>query len=77
MGEILKEKVPVFDVTNEEPILKPVENVVFGPQFERLYLAFRLNGANSFDSLMIYLVDMILSNSCAGLIDLNLNQNKS
>ena len=72
-GKFKSKKVPVFDVTNEEPILKPVENVVFGPQFERLYLAFRLNGAKSFDSLMIYLVDMILSNSCAGLIDLNLN----
>ena len=72
-GEFKYKKVPIFDMTNEEPILKPVENIVFGPEFERLYLAFRLNGAKSFDSLMIYLVDMILSNSCAGLIDLNLN----
>ena len=69
-----KKKLPSFNVIDEKPILKPVKNTVVGPQFERLYLAFRLNGAKTYDSLMIYMVDMILSNTCAGLIDLNLNQ---
>ncbi|MAW31486.1 MAG: peptidase M16 [Flavobacteriales bacterium] len=73
-GDLKRKKLPSFNVIDEKPILKPVKNTVFGPQFERLYLAFRLDGANTYDSLMIYMVDMILSNTCAGLIDLNLNQ---
>ena len=73
-GGLKRKKLPSFNVIDEKPILKPVKNTVVGPQFERLYLAFRLNGAKTYDSLMIYMVDMILSNTCAGLIDLNLNQ---
>lgn len=75
-GEGKRKKLPAFNVINENPISIPVEKTIFGPQFERLYLAFRLDGASSYDSLMLYVVDMILSNSSAGLIDLNLNQNQ-
>ena len=65
-------KVPPFNFEKEEPIKKPVIKDVYGPDAENITLAFRFDGANSKDVDMITLVDMILSNSSAGLIDLNL-----
>jgi predicted Zn-dependent peptidase len=47
---------------------------VYGPEAERLYIGFRFDGANTEDAKMLTMVDMVLSNSAAGLIDLNLNQ---
>ena len=47
---------------------------MYGPEAERLYLGFRFPGASDESVLKLRLTDMILSNSTAGLIDLNLNQ---
>ncbi|MEL4308425.1 M16 family metallopeptidase [Joostella sp. CR20] len=58
----------------EEPITAPIEKEVFGPEAERVSFAFRTPGIGSEDEKYITLIDMILSNSQAGLIDLNLNQ---
>ncbi len=58
----------------EDPITEVKEAEVFGPEKESLIFAFRFNGTNSNDELMITLIDYMLSNSNAGLIDLNLNQ---
>ncbi|NTW32541.1 MAG: insulinase family protein, partial [Bacteroidetes bacterium] len=52
------------------PIIKEVE----GPDSENINIAFRFKGAGSKDSDILMLLDMILSNSTAGLIDLNLVQ---
>ena len=68
-----KEK-PVFQVIKEHPIEQPVYKEVYGPEAERLYIGFRFNGASSDDVKLLSMVDMILSNTTAGLIDLNLNQ---
>ncbi len=58
----------------EQPITAPVEREVLGPETERVFLAFRTDGMGSEDEKYITLVDYILANSTAGLIDLNLNQ---
>ena len=58
----------------EDDITKPVEVDVYGPDAEWLNLAFRFKGINSDDAKLLRLTDMILSNSQAGLIDLNLKQ---
>ncbi len=59
----------------EEPaISEPVVKEVYGPDAEFLYMGFRFAGRDSRDFLMMRLVDMILNNSEAGLIDLNLKQ---
>jgi zinc protease len=58
----------------EEEITKPREVNVYGPDAEWLNLAFRFKGTNSEDAKLLRLTDMILSNSQAGLIDLNLKQ---
>ena len=65
---------PEFEVLKEVPITEPVYSEVYGPEAERLYLGFRFEGANTEDAKMLTMVDMVLSNSAAGLIDLNLNQ---
>lgn len=58
----------------EEPIISPVIREVVGPEAERVNIAFRTGGLGTDDVKYIALIDMILANSNAGLIDLNLNQ---
>ena len=59
--------------TPETPITSPIETTVFGPSAESLYVGFRAPGATSKERGMIELIDYLLANSTAGLIDLNLN----
>lgn len=66
----LKEWQPI----QEDEITNPVEVEVYGPDAEWVNLAFRFNGTKSDNSGLLRLTDMILSNSQAGLIDLNLKQ---
>ena len=73
-GSFEKKEDPAFEVIQEAPITEPVYAEVYGPEAERLYIGFRFDGANSEDAKMLTMVDMVLSNSAAGLIDLNLNQ---
>ncbi len=73
-GGFERKEDPVFQVVNENPIDQPIIKEVFGPEAERLYIGFRLDGANTEEASMLTMMDMVLSNSTAGLIDLNLNQ---
>ncbi|MCW3124998.1 MAG: peptidase family protein, partial [Bacteroidetes bacterium] len=45
-----------------------------GPTKEHVYLGYRLDGDGTKDALMAKMLDMILSNGTAGLIDVNINQ---
>ncbi|MBN8696898.1 MAG: insulinase family protein [Bacteroidetes bacterium] len=58
----------------EKPITSPVVKEVVGPDAESVMLGFRFAGVGSKDADMIQIVNKILSNGKAGLIDLNLNQ---
>ena len=58
----------------EDPITEPIVKEVYGPDAERLTMGFRFDGRNSEDYLKMEIVDMLLNNSEAGLIDLNLVQ---
>jgi zinc protease len=58
----------------EDPIQGVVKKEVFGPNNESVMVAFRTAGTGSEDQKYITLIDMILANSNAGLMDLNLNQ---
>ena len=73
-GSFERKEDPTFEVIQETPIAEPVYAEVYGPEAERLYIGFRFDGANSEDAKMLTMMDMVLSNSAAGLIDLNLNQ---
>lgn len=55
-------------------IAKDKLRIVKGPSAESVTLAFKFDGASTDEALMMELVSMLLSNSQAGLIDLNLNQ---
>ncbi|WP_407557519.1 M16 family metallopeptidase [Winogradskyella sp. 4-2091] len=57
-----------------EPIAAPVKKEVLGPTAESIYVAFRSKGKGSDHEVILNLVDYMLANSQAGLIDLNLNQ---
>jgi len=58
----------------EDEIARPERVDVYGPDSEWLNMAFRFKGTSSDDAKLLRLTDMILSNSQAGLIDLNLKQ---
>jgi len=56
-----------------EPVRKaPVTKVVYGPDAESVTFGFRLPGANSKQAQYLMMMDYLLANSKAGLIDLNL-----
>ncbi|MCS6819725.1 MAG: insulinase family protein, partial [Chitinophagales bacterium] len=67
-------KVPEFKKLPLPPLDKPVENEIRGPQPEHVILGFRFDGAGSREALMVSLLDEVLTNGQAGLIDLNVVQ---
>jgi len=73
-GSFERKKDPKFNVISEEKINEPKIIDVYGPEAERLYVGYRLNGAHSEDANLLRMVDMVLSNTSAGLIDINVNQ---
>ncbi len=68
------ENLPSYTRIEEEPIPAPVVREVFGPDAEWVNMGFRFNGRSSRDYDLLTLCDMILANSQAGLIDINLKQ---
>lgn len=65
---------PELNQPKEDPITDPIEKEVVGPESESMSLAFRFAGENTTDEKYVTLIDMLLSNSQAGLIDIDLNQ---
>lgn len=63
---------PVFE--SEAPIIAPIKKEVYGPTAESIYVAFRTKGKGDKQEVIVTLIDYMLANSSAGLIDLNLNQ---
>ncbi|WP_299241337.1 insulinase family protein [uncultured Aquimarina sp.] len=57
-----------------KPLAAPVKKEVYGPTSESIYVAFRTEGKGSEQEVIVTLIDYMLANSQAGLIDLNLNQ---
>ncbi len=73
-GSYKSKPIPPFEFKPEDAITAPEVINVVGPDAENVTLAYRLGGVNSKDADLLTLFDMILSNSAAGLIDLNLVQ---
>ena len=73
-GKLSSKPVPGFNVPVEDPITKPIIKKVIGPEEESITLGFRLPGFGTSQARMARLMDQMLQNSQAGLIDLNLNQ---
>src|SRR3990170_5124230 len=68
------EQLSSWTVVNEDPIPSAVVKEVYGPDAEWINLGFRLDGRSSADHQLLTLTNMILTNSQAGLIDINLKQ---
>jgi predicted Zn-dependent peptidase len=66
--------IPEFVKKPEPPITAPIVREYKGPQPEHVYIGYLFDGANSHDAFMVRLVDEILANGEAGLIDLDLVQ---
>jgi predicted Zn-dependent peptidase len=66
--------IPQFVKQPDVEIKQPIVTEVLGPQKENVMLGFRFNGAGTRETLMSKMVDMILANGQAGLIDLDLVQ---
>lgn len=73
-GGFERKEVPKFEVAKETPLTTSIEKTVKGPDAEFMYMAYRFKGVDTREAELIQLCDMILANSTAGLIDLNLNQ---
>ena len=73
-GKMKTREVPAFTVAKEKYIKVPVEKEVWGPDAESVTLGFRFEGASTPDADLITIVDYILSNGQAGLLDINLNK---
>ncbi|MGB0776645.1 MAG: M16 family metallopeptidase [Flavobacteriaceae bacterium] len=58
----------------EDPITEVKVKEVFGPTSESVSVAYRTDRMGSEEAKYVTLIDMILANSNAGLMDLNLNQ---
>ncbi|MDB5282856.1 MAG: peptidase [Bacteroidota bacterium] len=66
--------IPQFIKKDEPVITQPIIREYKGPQPEHVFIGYRFDGANSHDALMVKMLDEILSNGDAGLIDLDLVQ---
>jgi predicted Zn-dependent peptidase len=73
-GKLGSKPVPQFVPAKEDPLTQPVVKEVYGPEAETMFMGFRFAGAGTKDADIITLVDKLLYNGTAGLIDLNLNQ---
>jgi len=58
----------------ETDLTKPAMREVYGPDAESVALAWRLPAINTHEAKVGSMMDMLISNSTAGLFDLNLNQ---
>lgn len=72
-GKMMPKEVPPFKVAEESWIKVPEVREVWGPDAESMMMGFRFKGANSADADLLTIVDYILSNGQAGLLDINLN----
>jgi predicted Zn-dependent peptidase len=66
--------VPELKVAPEQPITQPIVKEVIGLEAANVEIAFRLPGANTKDVAIAELMEFLLTNGKAGLIDLNLVQ---
>jgi len=73
-GQFPSRPVQAYVPAIEKPITAPVIREVVGPDAESVTIGYRMGGANTKDADLVTVFNMILSNSTAGLMDLNLNQ---
>ena len=73
-GEMKPQPLEEYVSVVEPELTSPREANVIGPDAENVNIGFRFGGTSSDDIPYVSMVDMLLNNSLAGLIDLNLVQ---
>ncbi len=73
-GAMQPKPIPTLQTSQEQPITTPVVREVTGLEAENLAIAYRLPAASTKEAAIMDLVDFILTNGQAGIIDLNLLQ---
>jgi predicted Zn-dependent peptidase len=73
-GKLESKELEEYTSATEAPIESPRERTIVGPDAESINLGFRSGGTSSDDLPYVQMTDMLLNNSTAGLIDLNLVQ---
>lgn len=73
-GQLQQKPVKEYIPAIEKPITAPSIINVSGPDAESVTIGYRMGGAATKDADLVTIFNMILSNSTAGLMDLNLNQ---
>jgi predicted Zn-dependent peptidase len=73
-GKLPKGDVKPLKHDKEEPITEPIIKEIWGNDAENIRIAYRFPGANSNDVELLEIIDYLLNNGKAGLIDLNINQ---
>lgn len=73
-GTLPSKPLPPYTFEKEAPITQKIVKEVVGPDASSIAMVWRFGGAGSKDADMLQLVDMLLANGQAGLLDLNLNQ---
>ncbi|WP_245815348.1 M16 family metallopeptidase [Hymenobacter gelipurpurascens] len=76
-GKLQSKPVPAYTPAKESPITAPIVKEVIGPDAENVMLGYRFPGVATRDALVLRMLDKILTNGQAGLIDLNLNQKQA
>jgi predicted Zn-dependent peptidase len=71
-GNFPVKSIPTQTVKPEKSLNKPDEISVYGPESPSVTIGFRLPAANSKEASLMRVTDMLLSNSSAGIFDLNL-----
>ena len=74
MGKLVSKPVPIFNPPVEDPINAPITKEITGPFPETMAFAHRLPGAGTKEADLLELMNEILYNRKAGLIDLNIVQ---
>ncbi|MBI3519754.1 MAG: insulinase family protein [Bacteroidetes bacterium] len=73
-GSMPARPVTPYKFDKEAPITQKITKEIVGPDAANLAMAWRFAGTGSKDADMITLINLLLSNGRAGLLDLNLNQ---
>jgi predicted Zn-dependent peptidase len=73
-GNLKFKELPIIKQPVEQPVAKVIEAEITGPEPANVMVAYRASGVGTDDEVYLSLIDMILSNRQAGLIDLDLVQ---
>ncbi len=71
-GKLPSRPIPSLNIPEEKPITAPITKEVLGPDAENLLIGYRLPAAAQVELPILEIFDRILSNSVAGLIDIDL-----